>query len=73
LESSKNDTSIYPRYNSVWDTLKFRETPLLVGFTSLDWLDDLDNQNLIAGMFPALVINLSLRLVINNRLLLFLQ
>jgi hypothetical protein len=58
--------SISWRYNSVWDTLQFRGTPLLVGFTDSDWAGDLDDQSLLQVMFSVLVLNLSLGLVRSN-------
>jgi hypothetical protein len=48
-------------------------TPLLVGFTDSDWVGDPDDRNLLHVMFLALVQDLSLGPVRNNRLLHFLQ
>jgi hypothetical protein len=48
-------------------------TPLLVGFTDSDWVDDPDDQSLLQVMFSALVQDLSLGPVRNNMLLHFLQ
>jgi hypothetical protein len=48
-------------------------TPLLVGFTDSDWADDLMIESLLQVMFSSLVQDLSLGLVRNNRLFLFLQ
>jgi hypothetical protein len=42
LESSKNDTSVYPRYS-------LGGTTLLVAFIDLDWEDELDDQKYTVG------------------------
>jgi hypothetical protein len=43
-------------YISIWDTLQFRGTPLLVGFTDLDWVNDLMIESLLQVMFSSLVL-----------------
>ena len=60
-------------YNSVWDSLQYRGTPLLVGFTYLDWADDPDDRNSNAGYVFSLGAGPVTWLVRNNKLLLFLQ
>jgi hypothetical protein len=56
-----------------WIHYSSGRTPLLVGFTDSDWDDDPDDRKSIAGYVLALVQNLSLGSVRNNRLLHFLQ
>ena len=43
------NTSIYSRYNSVWDSLQYGGKPLLVGFTDLDWVSDPNDRKSTTG------------------------
>ena len=40
---------VYSRYNSVWDSLPYRGTPFLVGFTDSDWAHDRNDRNSTVG------------------------
>ena len=45
----QKNTSIYSRYNSVWDSLQYGGEPLLVGFTDSNWAGDPNDRKSIAG------------------------
>ena len=45
----KNNTSIYLRYNLVWDSLQYRGELLLVGFIDSDWVNDPDDRKSTTG------------------------
>ena len=49
MESNKNDTSVFSGYNSVCNSLQFRGTLVLVGFTFLYWASNIDDQKSIGS------------------------